>query len=101
MEDDVRIRRATPDDAESLIAHVHAVIDESGRFIPLAHDEFTMTPEEERKFLEKVDASGNSAVLRGGAGRPGGRGVELHGRDQAVRPTRGDAGRVGAAGVVR
>lgn len=68
METDIRIRRAVSADAEGLIAHVHAVIDEAGRFLPLTHAEFSLSPEQEREFLAKTEASGNGIFLVAEAG---------------------------------
>lgn len=57
------IRRAVADDAERMIAHVHHMAVEAPQFLPIEPGEFQMTVEEERKLLDTVNASDNSAFL--------------------------------------
>ena len=57
------VPEAVPDDAPALLAHVHRLCDEPGVCITLARDEFTMTEEEERKFVADVAATANEGTL--------------------------------------
>lgn len=57
------IRPATPDDAEALIAHVHAITVEAADCLPMRPGEFHMTVEQERDFLAQVAASENDLFL--------------------------------------
>ena len=61
--DEILIRPATPDDAEPLIAHVHAMIVEAADCLPMRPGEFQMTVEAEREFLARIAASENSLFL--------------------------------------
>lgn len=58
-----RIRKATPEDAEALIAHVQAVSAEPGANVSLGPGEFQITLEKEREFLEHYAAAENSTFL--------------------------------------
>jgi RimJ/RimL family protein N-acetyltransferase len=59
----ILVRPATAADAEALIAHVLAMIEEAPQCLPMGPGEFTMTVEEERAFLEKTAASDNCLYL--------------------------------------
>lgn len=69
---DLYVRPATPDDAERLIAHVLAMIEEAADSLPMAPGEFTMTVEQERQFLADVAAADNSLYLIAEVVRAGG-----------------------------
>ena len=58
-----QVREAVPDDAAALLAHVHRLCDEPGVCITLARDEFTMTEDDERKFVADIAAAPNSVFL--------------------------------------
>ena len=62
------VREAVPDDAPTLLAHVHRLCDEPGVCITLARDEFTMTENEERRFVADIAAADNSVFLVAEAG---------------------------------
>lgn len=57
------IRAATPEDAEALVQHVHAMCVEAPQFLPMLPGEFEMTVEDERNLLTDVAALSNSAFL--------------------------------------
>jgi ribosomal protein S18 acetylase RimI-like enzyme len=57
------VRHAKPGDAHALVAHLRALTAEPGINIPLAPDEVTLTPEEERETIEELDGSTRSAMF--------------------------------------
>ena len=60
---DIEIRRAVPDDAAALIAHLQALAHEPGINIPLAPDEITLTVAEERERLLGFDDNPRALLL--------------------------------------
>jgi RimJ/RimL family protein N-acetyltransferase len=63
-EDDMfSVRHAKPGDAHALVAHLRALTGEPGINIPLAPDEVTLTPEEERETIEELEGSKRSAMF--------------------------------------
>jgi RimJ/RimL family protein N-acetyltransferase len=58
-----RVRRATPDDAEALLAHAECLAAEPGIAIALAPGELNLTVEQERQFVAATNASDNSVFL--------------------------------------
>jgi RimJ/RimL family protein N-acetyltransferase len=63
MKPEVTIREARREDAAPLITFVQALADEPDIDIPLGPGEFTLTVEEEEKFLEDYAAADNSIYL--------------------------------------
>jgi RimJ/RimL family protein N-acetyltransferase len=59
----ILFRPATPEDAEALIAHVHAMVIEAADCLPLQPGEFQVTVAEERELLANVAASNDSLFL--------------------------------------
>ncbi|CAN5567122.1 hypothetical protein BH11MYX1_BH11MYX1_44100 [soil metagenome] len=59
----ISIRRATPNDAAALLAHLRALVAEPGINIPLALDEFTATVEQERERLEGFEDAPRAIML--------------------------------------
>jgi putative acetyltransferase len=60
---DIEIRRAVPDDAVALIAHLKALAHEPGINIPLEPDELTLTVGEERDRLAELDDNPRAMLL--------------------------------------
>jgi RimJ/RimL family protein N-acetyltransferase len=65
MSDDAgfRVRRAAPDDAAAVLAHVHALLAEPCVCVTRAPDEFVVTLDEERKLLAEYGSSDRSLFL--------------------------------------
>ncbi len=59
----MNIRKATPDDADQLIAYVHCLADEPHSTVPLAPGEFKFTTEQERELLANYATAENSIYL--------------------------------------
>jgi len=59
----IHVRQAHPDDAETLLAVVRAIISEPGIDLPLTAEEFAYSVEEERKILQDFATSANSVFL--------------------------------------
>ncbi|HEY3808213.1 MAG TPA: GNAT family N-acetyltransferase [Kofleriaceae bacterium] len=59
----VTVRHARPSDAAALVAHLKALATEPSIDIPLAPDEITLTPEDERELIEAQKGSTRSAML--------------------------------------
>ena len=59
----ITIREANPEDAANMIAYVNALLEEPESFLELSKGEFTMTVEEERRFLENCWQSPNSIFI--------------------------------------
>lgn len=57
------VRHARPSDAAALVAHLKALAAEASIDIPLAPDEITLTPEDERELIEAQKGSTRSALL--------------------------------------
>jgi len=57
------IREALPDDAESLLAHVRTVLAEPGIDIPITPEEFDISLEDERVFLQTIHETPNSRFV--------------------------------------
>jgi RimJ/RimL family protein N-acetyltransferase len=57
------IRPALPEDAEQLLAHLHALSEETDIDIPLSPGEITLTLEEERQIITDYANSENSIFL--------------------------------------
>ncbi len=69
MSGEITIRRATPDDAPALLAHLQALVAEPVVNIPLAPDELTSTVEQERERLAGFEDAPRAILLiaeRGG-----------------------------------
>lgn len=62
-ETEIEIRRAVPDDAAALIAHLKALAHEPGINIPLGPDEITLTVPEERDRLASFDDNPRAILL--------------------------------------
>jgi putative acetyltransferase len=60
---EITIRRATPDDAAALLAHLKALVAEPGINIPLAPDEVTATLEQERDRLAGFEDAPRAILL--------------------------------------
>jgi RimJ/RimL family protein N-acetyltransferase len=58
-----QVREAAPADAEPLIAHVRRILEEPGVCITRAPDEFTLTLEQERKFIADYALADNCVFL--------------------------------------
>jgi RimJ/RimL family protein N-acetyltransferase len=58
-----RVRKATPDDAEALLAHAVCIAGEPGVAVTLAPGELNLTVEQERQFVAETNASDNSVFL--------------------------------------
>jgi RimJ/RimL family protein N-acetyltransferase len=59
----IRVRRATPDDAGNIIELVKGICADGDVDLPMEPDEFPHTLEEEQKFLDEVGKSDNSVFL--------------------------------------
>ena len=60
---DIRIREARPDDAEQVIALVRSLAEEPDRNIITGPGEFSLTVDEERRFLAECAAQDHSVFL--------------------------------------
>ena len=58
-----RVRKATGDDAEALLAHADRIAGEPGIAITLGPGELNLTVEQERQFVAETNASDNSVFL--------------------------------------
>ena len=58
----LEIRRVTPDDAEQIVAYLNQIGGESDNLL-FGKDEFGMTVEQERAFLEAQQKAGNPRML--------------------------------------
>lgn len=59
----VTIREANPEDAASLITYVTSLLEEPASFLEMSKGEFTLTIEEEMKFLDDCRKSKNSIFI--------------------------------------
>jgi RimJ/RimL family protein N-acetyltransferase len=60
---DFHVREATPDDAAGLIAHTRALLAEPDVCVTLSAAEFTVSDEDERRFIAGYVAADNSLLL--------------------------------------
>jgi RimJ/RimL family protein N-acetyltransferase len=90
---DLRIRPATPDDAEQLVAYVHSLTNEPHNNVSLDPGQWAMTVDEERTFLTGHNASPTNGIFA--IAEIGNELVGVGNLDRGQRPTNRHAATLG------